>query len=103
MRSASCTATSFLRARPPRLDALSEATLVRLIWDPSPSPDVAGYIVFRAEGDAEPVRLNDKPIPDTVFTDENVPQGKRYRYTVRAVDAAGNIGPPSPISFAEPF
>ena len=88
---------------PARLDALSEATLVRLIWDPSPSPDVAGYIVFRAEGDGEPVRLNDKPIPDTVFTDENVPQGKRYNYTVRAIDAAGNIGPPSPISFAEPF
>jgi hypothetical protein len=88
---------------PARLDALSEATLVRLIWDPSPAPDVAGYIVFRAEGDGEPIPLNDKPISDTFFTDANVPAGKRYRYTVKAIDGAGNVGPPSPISFAEPF
>jgi hypothetical protein len=90
-------------AAPARLDALSEATLVRLIWDPSPAPDVAGYLVFRAEGDGASVRLNDKPISDTFFTDTNVPAGKRYRYSVKAIDGAGNVGPPSPISFAEPF
>ena len=86
-----------------RLDALSEADLVRLVWDPVPAPDLAGYFVFRAEGDAPPIQLNEKPVSDTFFTDSSVPAGKRYRYTVRAVDTAGNVGPPSPIAFAEPF
>ncbi|HTO86978.1 MAG TPA: hypothetical protein VMR54_05545 [Thermoanaerobaculia bacterium] len=88
---------------PGRLDALSEANLVRLVWDPVPAPDVAGYLVFRAEADAEPVRVTEKPVSDTFFTDTKVPSGKRYRYTVRAVDTAGNVGPPSPVAFAEPF
>lgn len=88
---------------PGRLDALSEANLVRLIWDPVPAADVAGYLVFRAEGEGPPVQLNEKPITDTFFSDPTVPAGKRYRYSVRAVDRAGNVGPPSPIVFAEPF
>jgi hypothetical protein len=88
---------------PGRLDALSEANLVRLVWDPVPAADVAGYLVFRSEGEGEPVQITEKPVADTFFTDSTVPAGKRYRYSVRAVDAAGNVGPPSPIVFAEPF
>jgi hypothetical protein len=86
-----------------RLDALSEANLVRLVWDPVPAADLAGYLVFRADIDGPPVPLTAKPITDTFYTDETVTSGKRYRYAVRAVDFAGNVGPPSPIVFAEPF
>ncbi len=90
-------------AAPPRLDALSEANLVRLVWEPSPSGDVVGYLVFRAEGSSPPVRLTPKPQADTFYVDPTAPAGERYRYTVRAVDAAGNLGPPSPEAVAEPF
>ncbi len=88
---------------PGRLDALSEVDLVRLIWDPVPSADVVGYLVFRAQARGAPERLTDRPITDTFYTDPSVPAGSRYRYTVRAVDAAGNVGPPSPEAVAEPF
>jgi hypothetical protein len=93
----------FPPAAPPRLAALPETTLVRLIWDPSPSPDVAGYLVFRAEGDGRAAPLTDRPVADTFWTDTRVVTGRRYRYTVRAVDAAGNRSEPSAEAIGEPF
>jgi fibronectin type 3 domain-containing protein len=88
---------------PTRLDALSEGSLVRLLWDPVDAPDLAGYLVFRAEGTAAPVRLTKDPLAEPFYTDEHVAQGKRYRYTVRSVDRAGNESPPGPEAVAEPF
>jgi hypothetical protein len=88
---------------PPRLDALPERTLVRLVWDPVAAPDLAGYLVFRAEGSGVPVRLTPQPIRDPFFTDTSVTTGRRYRYTVRSVDTTGNISAPSPEALAEPF
>ena len=63
---------------------------MRLVWDPSTSPDLVGYLVFRAEGAGAPERTDEGPIADPFFTDDAVAAGQRYRYTVRAVDAAGN-------------
>ena len=88
---------------PRRLDALSEGKLVRLFWDPVGVADLEGYIVFRAEGDGSPVRLTSQPIKDSFLTDEGVKPRVRYRYTVRAIDRAGNVSPPSPEAIAEPF
>ena len=88
---------------PARLDALSEAGLVRLVWDPVPAPDLAGYIVYRAEGAGEPVRLTPDPVKESFLTDTSAKPGTRYRYTVRAVDTSGNMSPPSPEAAAEPL
>jgi hypothetical protein len=93
----------FPPAAPARLEALSEAGLVRLVWDPVPAPDLAGYLVFRAEGAGEPARLTPNPIKDSFFTDTSARPGTRYRYTVRAVDQAGNIGAASLEASAEPL
>lgn len=90
-------------AAPSRLDALSEGNLVRLIWAPVDAPDLAGYVLYRAEGDGELVRLTKDPVADTFFTDASVQQGKRYRYAVRALDRVGNASPPGPEAVAEPF
>jgi hypothetical protein len=87
----------------PRLDALSEPSLVRLLWDPVDAPDLAGYLVDRAEGDGTPVRLTPAPVVDPFFNDTRVRVGVRYRYTVRSVDRAGNESSPSPEVVAEPF
>jgi len=90
---------------PSRLDALPEGNTVRLVWDPVSAADLAGYVVFRAEGEGAPVpvRVTEKPITDTFFTDTTVQPRRRYRYTVVAVDAAGNVNPPSPEAVAETF
>lgn len=88
---------------PARLDALAEKALVRLVWDPVAAPDLAGYAVFRAEGTAAPARLNKDLLKDSFTADETARPGHRYRYTVRAVDASGNMSPPSPEAVAEPF
>jgi hypothetical protein len=90
-------------AAPLRLDALSEGNRVRLVWAPVDAPDLAGYLVFRAEAGEAPVRLTRDPVTDPFYADESLVQGKRYRYTVRAVDRAGNESPSSPEAVAEPF
>ena len=88
---------------PPRLDALSEASLVRLAWDPVGAPDLAGYAVFRSEAGQPPTRLNAELVVDATYEDRTAKPGHRYAYTVRAVDKAGNQSPPSPEARAEPF
>jgi len=57
--------------------------------------------VFRTEEGGKPVRLTEKPITDTFFTDTSVQPRKRYRYTVIAVDTAGNESASSPEAVAE--
>jgi len=88
---------------PAHVDVLSERTLVRVLWDPVEAADLAGYVVFRAEGTSPPVRMNDQPLTDPFFTDKSVKPGRRYRYTVRSIDRAGNLSVPSVEALAEPF
>ncbi len=88
---------------PTRVDALSEANLVRLLWDPVDAPDLAGYLVFRSEAGGKSLQLTKEPIVDPFFNDPTVRTGRRYRYTVVSVDRAGNRSAPSPDAPAEPF
>lgn len=91
----------FAPPAPARLDALPEEKRIRLIWDPVIAADLAGYIVFRAQEGAAPARLTAQPIPETFFADSTAVSGTRYRYTVRALDTAGNMSPPSQEAGAE--
>jgi hypothetical protein len=88
---------------PARVDVLSEGALVRVLWDPVDSPDLAGYVVFRAEGTSPPIRMNDAPLTDPFFSDTTAKARHRYRYSVRSVDRAGNLSAPSVEAVAEPF
>ncbi|MDQ2969615.1 MAG: hypothetical protein M3R62_03055 [Acidobacteriota bacterium] len=88
---------------PARLDALAETGLIRLVWDPVDAPDLAGYAVFRSEGEAAPVRLNAELVADSFYSDATVQPGHRYTYTVKAFDRAGNASAPSPPAAAEPL
>lgn len=67
-----------------------------LSWAISPEPDLAGYSVYRSE---EPngltVRLNTALLLTPAFRDMSTVPGRRYTYTVTAVDHAGNESLPS--------
>jgi uncharacterized protein len=72
---------------PTSLAAVVSERSVRLAWGPSPEPDVAGYIVYRAAGSAEFQRIGSTRVPATVFVDRDVAPG-RYRYVVTAEDTS---------------
>ncbi|OLB49056.1 MAG: hypothetical protein AUH99_12320 [Candidatus Rokubacteria bacterium 13_2_20CM_2_70_11] len=72
---------------PANLVAIPSASTVRLSWSPSPEPDVAGYLVYRAAARGDFVRVGSTRTPTTTFVDRDVPPGT-YRYAVTAQDSA---------------
>jgi fibronectin type 3 domain-containing protein len=85
---------------PIALQATSEKHIVHLTWQSQPSPDLAGYYIYRAEGAEELSRLRDLPLgrDTTEYTDSGSSQqglipGKGYRYGVSQVDTARNESP----------
>jgi hypothetical protein len=73
------------------------SAVVDLSWSISPENDVAGYRVYRSEGDgARGQPLVPDLIPTPAFRDTAVEGGHKYRYTVTAVDRAGNESAASP-------
>lgn len=76
-------------APPRRLVAVPSEDAVRLAWNASPEPDVAGYLVYRAEGPTAPfLPLTSSPVRTTTYVDRAVERGRAYRYAVTAVDRA---------------
>ncbi len=82
---------TFAPAPPKSLAAVASAGSVNLIWEPSDSSDVAGYIVLRAEAaGATLAPLMEAPMSETTFVDKTARAGTTYVYAVVAVDKAGN-------------
>jgi hypothetical protein len=63
---------------------------VDLIWTPVTDADLAGYNVYRHEDGAVPTKLNAEPVKTPAFRDAQVVAGKKYFYSVSAVDERGN-------------
>jgi hypothetical protein len=74
-------------APPSDLAAIPSRGEVRLSWTPSPAPDVAAYLIYRAAGTGPFARVGSVRPPATTFVDREVPPG-RYRYVVTAQDAS---------------
>jgi hypothetical protein len=69
---------------------------VELSWQISPERDVAGYNVYRSDNSsARGERQNTELLPTPAFRDMNVVPGRRYFYSVTAVDRSGNESAPS--------
>jgi hypothetical protein len=79
----------FPPAIPAGLNAIAGTQNIELIWERNTEPDLAGYRLYRAEGDGKLEKIadiQDKPS----YSDRKVESGKRYRYAVSSLDRAGN-------------
>ena len=67
-----------------------EQASVSLAWNIASEADVAGYAVYRSEQEGvRGVRLNGQLLGSPTYRDGSVAAGRRYFYSVTAVDTAG--------------
>ena len=63
---------------------------IDLIWSPNSEADLAGYNVYRHEEGAATAQLNSQLVKTPAYRDEGVQPGKKYFYSVSAVDVRNN-------------
>ena len=84
----------FPPAVPSGLQAVSsgpgQKTFIDLVWAPVTDVDLDGYNIYRHEDGEAAVRVNAEPVKTPAYRDANVVPGKRYFYSVSAVDVRGN-------------
>jgi hypothetical protein len=84
-------------AAPSGLAVLPRDKGLEVLWTPSVEADLAGYGVYR-EAKGEPRhKLADVEAGRSSWLDESASRGMDYRYTVTAVDRAGNESPEAPL------
>lgn len=84
----------FPPAVPSGLQAVSsgpgQPPFIDLIWAPDSEPDLAGYNVYRREGNGPAIKLNSELIKTPAYRDASAVPGKSYLYAISAVDVRGN-------------
>jgi hypothetical protein len=63
---------------------------IDLIWAPVTNADLAGYNIYRSDGNNGAVKLNSELQKSPSYRDGAVESGKAYTYAVSAVDVRGN-------------
>jgi hypothetical protein len=64
---------------------------IELNWQPVADPDLAGYAVYRNEGDTGWQRISSpQPLVAPAFRDTQVQPGHTYRYAVTSIDQGGH-------------
>jgi hypothetical protein len=79
---------------PAGLEAVSSGAVdqpsIDLSWTPDTEPDLAGYNIYRHLESEPPVKINSELVKTSAFRDNKVSAGKKYYYSVSAVDQRGN-------------
>jgi hypothetical protein len=71
-------------------------TAIDLSWQPVTDTDLAGYAVYRREGDGSWQRITSaQPLVPPGFHDTQIQPGHTYRYAVTAIDQGGHESPRS--------
>ncbi len=79
----------FPPAAPQRLQVVPTPGAMNLSWQPNTEPDLAGYVVLRADVPGGTLQaLTPEPITSPRFEDRTARAGERYAYVVVAVDRA---------------
>ncbi|MEP7362355.1 MAG: hypothetical protein ABI972_03800 [Acidobacteriota bacterium] len=88
---------TFPPATPTGLSAIAAPASIQLSWNPVEDADLAGYQMYRAEGDGPFIRVGGR-LTAPSFNDREVRPAISYRYRVTALDSGGNESPPSEAS-----
>ena len=67
-----------------------QQAFIDLIWAPVSDVDLDGYNVYRREEGGATVKVNTELVKSPAYRDASVVAGKRYLYSVSAVDVRGN-------------
>ena len=85
---------TFPPATPAGLEAAfsgpGQSPAIDLSWNPDTEADLAGYYVYRREEGGPPLKLNSEPARTSAYRDRAIQSGKKYFYSVSAVDVRGN-------------
>jgi hypothetical protein len=68
----------------------NQKPFVDLIWAPVTDADLAGYNIYRREGNGAAVKVNSDLVKSPSYRDSAVATGNTYVYSVSAVDLRGN-------------
>jgi hypothetical protein len=69
---------------------VGQQPFIDLTWAPNTESDLAGYNVYRHEEGQPAVKINAELAKAPSYRDANVQRGKKYFYSVSAVDLRGN-------------
>lgn len=67
-----------------------QSPAIDLVWAPVTDMDLAGYNVYRRQAGGAAVKVNGELVKTPAYRDANVAAGKKYLYSVSAVDVRGN-------------
>jgi hypothetical protein len=67
-----------------------QSPAIDLVWAPVTDMDLAGYNVYRHEAGGAAVKVNGELVETPAYRDANVATGRKYLYSVAAVDVRGN-------------
>ena len=77
---------------PTNLSAEGNSSSISLRWKGCTDEDLLGYMVYRCDEETGVWETVGRQVKDTRFTDNYCVKGRTYRYRVRAVDKAWNVG-----------
>ncbi|GAC1437130.1 MAG: hypothetical protein NVS1B11_23000 [Terriglobales bacterium] len=67
-----------------------QKSFVDLIWTPDTNLDLAGYNIYRREDSGQPAKINSELVKVPAYRDFEIRSGKKYFYSVSAVDSRSN-------------